>query len=228
MVAALKRAIAEREAEIVWLEYYDAAATDFSRPAKAIADYDRRHKALLEQRAMLEARDDEVSKQTLKRIEKLDTLGDVDFDAVLLPGRGQQLKAIASLKSFYDVDQPAVRLLGLSNWAQTANIEAEPSLSLSWCMLPRRAMSGRISSGDIEILRASACSNCIARLRRNGTGDRAGSKQQWCRFLAGPSRSTLWFLGRGWSVLAAAGRCGRAVFEIRRLRATGSGSNGRH
>ena len=133
VVAAFKGAIAEHEAEIVRLEYYDAAATDFSRPAKAIADYDRRHKALLEQRAMLEARDDEVSKQTLKRLEKLDTLGDVAFDAVLLPGRGQQLKAIASLLSFYDVDQPAVRLLGLSNWAQTANIEAEPSLSELVC-----------------------------------------------------------------------------------------------
>ena len=138
VVAAFKGAIAEHEAEIVRLEYYDAAATDFSRPAKAIADYDRRHKALLEQRAMLEARDDEVSKQTLKRLEKLDTLGDVAFDAVLLPGRGQQLKAIASLLSFYDVDQPAVRLLGLSNWAQTANIEAEPSLSLSWYAAPPR------------------------------------------------------------------------------------------
>ena len=87
---------------------------------------------------MLEARGDEVSKQTLKRLEKLDTLGDVAFDAVLLPGRGQQLKAIASLLSFYDVDQPAVRLLGLSNWAQTANIEAEPSLSLSWYAAPPR------------------------------------------------------------------------------------------
>ena len=51
VVAAFKGAIAEHEAEIVRLEYYDAVAIDFSRPAKAIADYDRRHKALLEQRA---------------------------------------------------------------------------------------------------------------------------------------------------------------------------------
>ena len=138
VVAALKRAITVREAKIVRLEYYDPAATDFSRLAKAIADYDRRHKALLEHRAELKMRDDQVSKQTLKRLETLDTLGDVDFDAVLLPGRGQQLKAIASLLSFYDVDQPAVRLLGLSNWAQTANIEAEPSLNLSWYAAPPR------------------------------------------------------------------------------------------
>ena len=103
------------------VQYYDPLATDFTAPAKTISDYERRHKALLEQRAELEAREDEVSQQVLKRLEKLDTLGEVDYDAVLLPGSGQQLKAIASLLSFYDVDQPAVRLLGLANWAQTAN-----------------------------------------------------------------------------------------------------------
>ena len=103
-VVADEGAIAEHEAEIVRLEYYDALRPILA-VRKAIADYDRWHKALLEQRAMLEARDDEVSKQTLKRLEKLDTLGDVAFDAVLLPGRGQQLKAIASLLSFYDVDR---------------------------------------------------------------------------------------------------------------------------
>ena len=108
------------EAVVVRVQYYDPLATDFTAPAKTISDYERRHKALLEQRAELEAREDEVSQQVLKRLEKLDTLGEVDYDAVLLPGSGQQLKAIASLLSFYDVDQPAVQLLGLANWAQTA------------------------------------------------------------------------------------------------------------
>ena len=138
VIDALRRAAADREAEIVRVEFYDPAATDFSQAAKTIADYDRRHKALLEQRAELEARDDEISQQTLKRLEKLDTLGDVDFDAVLLPGRGQQLKAVASLLSYYDVDQPAVRLLGLSNWAQTVSIETEPSLNGGWYAAPPR------------------------------------------------------------------------------------------
>lgn len=139
VVAAFRQAAREREAEIVRVEYYDPAATDFSGPAKVIADYDRRHKALLEQIAELETRDDEISKQAIKRLEKLDTIGEVEFDAVLLPARGQQLKAVASLLSYYDVDQPAVRLLGLSNWGQTANIESEPSLNQGWYAAPPRA-----------------------------------------------------------------------------------------
>jgi ABC-type branched-subunit amino acid transport system substrate-binding protein len=138
VVAALKEVVSFHEALVVKVQYYDPAATDFSQPTKVIAGYERRHKALMEQRAELEARKDEVSKQVLKRMEKLDTLGEVDYDAVLLPGSGQQLKAIASLLSYYDVDQPAVRLLGLSNWAQTANIETEPSLSRAWYAAPPR------------------------------------------------------------------------------------------
>ena len=139
VVAAMKEVAEFHEAVVVRVQYYDPLATDFTAPAKAISDYERRHKALLEQRAELEAREDEVSQQVLKRLEKLDTLGEVDYDAVLLPGSGQQLKTIASLLSYYDVDQPKVRLLGLANWAQTANIESEPSLSRGWYAAPPAA-----------------------------------------------------------------------------------------
>jgi branched-chain amino acid transport system substrate-binding protein len=138
VVLALKEVVSFYEALVVKVQYYDPAVTDFSTPTKVIADYERRHKALTEQRLELEAREDEVSKQVLKRMEKLDTLGEVEYDAILLPGSGQQLKAIASLLSYYDVDQPAVRLLGLSNWAQTANIETEPSLNRGWYAAPPR------------------------------------------------------------------------------------------
>ncbi|MEE2689232.1 MAG: penicillin-binding protein activator [Pseudomonadota bacterium] len=139
VVAALKEVVKFHQGVVVRVEFYDPVATDLTRPTKAIADYDRRHKALIEQRDALAAREDEVSRQALKRLEKLDTFGKVDYDAVLLPGSGQQLKAIASLLSYYDVDRPAVRLLGLSNWAQTANIESEPSLRRGWYAAPPAA-----------------------------------------------------------------------------------------
>ena len=138
VIDAFRRAARAREAEVVRVQFYDPAATDFSGPAKIIADYNRRRRALLEQRAKLEARDDEASRQALERLEKLDTIGEVDFGAVLLPARGQQLKALASLLAYYDVDRPAVRLLGLSNWGETDKIATEPSLAKGWCAAPPR------------------------------------------------------------------------------------------
>jgi len=139
VVMALKEVAELYDAVVKRVQFYEPLATDLTGPTKAMADYERRHSALLQQRAQLEARDDEVSQQVLKRLEKLDTLGKVDYDAVLLPGSGQQLKAIASLLSYYDVDRPAVRLLGLANWAQTANIESEPSLNRGWYAAPPAA-----------------------------------------------------------------------------------------
>ena len=116
--------------------FYDPSIADPSGDVKAIADYDRRRRALLEQRAQLQRQQDEVSQQALKRLEKRDTIGDVEFDALLLPDTGQKLRSLASLLSYYDVDLPAVRLLGLRNWDEVDNPETEPALLGAWFAAP--------------------------------------------------------------------------------------------
>ena len=66
-MTAMKEVAGFHEAVVVRVQYYDPLATDFTASVKTISDYERRHKALLEQRAELEAREDEVSQQVLKR-----------------------------------------------------------------------------------------------------------------------------------------------------------------
>ena len=112
------------------------SATDFSDEIKAISNYDKRRAALLKQRALLEKREDEVSQQALKRLENLDTIGEVDFDAILLPDTGSSMSVLAAQLAFFDVDQPAVRFLGLRNWDQIPNIEREPALRRAWFAAP--------------------------------------------------------------------------------------------
>jgi len=60
----------------------------------------------------------------------------VEFDAILLPETGQQLRSIAALLSYYDVDLPAVRYLGLRNWDEIPKPQAEPALVGSWYAAP--------------------------------------------------------------------------------------------
>ncbi len=122
--------------EIKTVARYGATDTDSLTPlVKQIADYDARHKALLEQRKELEKLDDEASKRALKRLEKLDTLGDVDFDGVFLPQGGPGLRALAPLLRFYDVDPRKVRLLGTVDWNDPA-IATEPALYGGWFTAP--------------------------------------------------------------------------------------------
>lgn len=125
-----------RGVEVVKFAFYKPGANDFSREIKAISNYDFRRKALLKQRSMLERKNDEISKQALKRLENLDTIGDVDFDAILLPDTGSSISVLAAQLAFFDVDQPAVRFLGLRSWDQIPNIEREPALRRAWFVAP--------------------------------------------------------------------------------------------
>lgn len=133
---SLQNVTASRGAKIVKFSFYKPGATDFGTEIKAISNYDERRAALLKQRALLEKREDEVSQQALKRLDNLDTIGEVDFDAILLPDTGSSMSVLAAQLAFFDVDQPAVRFLGLRNWDQIPNIEREPALRRAWFAAP--------------------------------------------------------------------------------------------
>lgn len=139
VVQATQDAARQRGGALVRTQPYDPAAADFSKDVKLLADYDQRRKALMQQRALLKRQPGEVSRRALKRLEKRDTIGDVEFDAVLIPETGQRLRALASLLSYYDVDPPAVRMLGLRNWDEIPNPESEPSLIGAWFAAPAPA-----------------------------------------------------------------------------------------
>lgn len=136
VVDSMKEAAGVLDAEVVREHFYDPSLSDHGSDVKVIADYDRRRQALLQQRAQLQRQQDEVSQQALKRLEKRDTIGDVDFEALLLPETGQQLRSLASLLTYYDVDLPAVRFLGLRNWDELERPQTEPALIGAWYAAP--------------------------------------------------------------------------------------------
>ena len=136
VVDSLYQASERRGAVVTRTAYYDPSATDFSEQVRALTDYDQRREALLQQMAELEGRQDEVSKQALSKLETLDTVGEAPFDAVVLPDAGQNLRTLAALLNFYDVEQPAVRVLGLRAWDETPEIAAERAVQGAWFAAP--------------------------------------------------------------------------------------------
>jgi ABC-type branched-subunit amino acid transport system substrate-binding protein len=146
VVDTMRAVLPPRNGTLVRTHFYNPDAGDFSGDVKLIADYDQRRNALLQQRAMLQRQHDEVSRQALKRLENRDTIGDVDFNAILLPSTGQTLRSLASLLSYYDVDMPAVRFLGLRNWDEIERPETEPALVGSWFAAPSPSERQRFES----------------------------------------------------------------------------------
>lgn len=116
------------------VEFYRGGAEP-ADAVKRVARYDARTRALRQHKAQLSARGDAESLNELRRLDRADTLGEVDFDAVLLPDDGARLRNVAALLPFYDVDIRRVRVLGTMLW-DDPGLGAEPALVGGWYPAP--------------------------------------------------------------------------------------------
>ena len=132
---ALKQTAEVHGAEVSEQAFYDPHVEDFAPIIKNLANYDARRQALLDERRLLEERDDEVAKQALKRLENLQTLGDVSFEALLIADGGKKLQSIAALLPYYDIDPKKIRMLGTGQW-DAPGIGSEPALVGGWFAAP--------------------------------------------------------------------------------------------
>ena len=82
------------------------------------------------QKTILKANNDEVSKKALKKIEKFETSGIVDFTHLILPDYSIRLLQIAPLLPFYDIDPNKVQFVGTGVWDNSAFFNV-PSLQRS-------------------------------------------------------------------------------------------------
>ncbi|MEQ8370813.1 MAG: penicillin-binding protein activator, partial [Alphaproteobacteria bacterium] len=130
VLRAARQAIPVHGGVLVQAVLYDPAG-DATPVVRQLADYDRRAAALAEERAALTRQGGEVAEAALKRLEGRDTLGDVDFDAILVPEGGPALMALAPLLPFFDIDPARVRLLGTGRW-DDLRIATEPALRGGW------------------------------------------------------------------------------------------------
>lgn len=122
-------------ADIAWYPPDPADTTGRTEVVRELADYDVRKRALEQQRAELVARNDEISRRALKRLEVLDTLGDVGFDALVLPAGGNEVRELAPLLAFFDVDPARVKLLGTWLW-DDPTLGREPTMIGAWFAAP--------------------------------------------------------------------------------------------
>ena len=135
--AALEAAALDLGAEITGAEFYDPLSDDFSDAVKTIGNYEERRQNLLDQRIELEHRQDEIALQALKRLENLQTLGDLPFDALLVAEGGKRLQALAALLPYYDIDPKKTRILGTGQW-DADGIGSEPALVGGWFAAPSK------------------------------------------------------------------------------------------
>ena len=81
-----------------------------------LTNYSKRKKNLELRKKMFEDKDDEQSKRALERLEQKYTLGDVNFDSVIIVDFGSSLKSVLTSLVFTDVNQEKVLFTTLNQW----------------------------------------------------------------------------------------------------------------
>lgn len=104
------------------IAFYQPNTTDFSTSVKALTDYQNRRQRLEKVKRSLTAQanaGDQNAKLALNKLGRAQALGDVEFDAVIIPATGAQLKSALSMFGYYDVFSPKVQFLGTAVWEST-------------------------------------------------------------------------------------------------------------
>ena len=127
---------------------YAPDGSDAADVVRDLAEYDRRARALKDERASLARQNDAAARRRLKRLQTLDTLGELPFDALLLADGGARLRQVAPLLPYYDIDPAKIRVLGTGLWDDPATL-GEPALQGGWFAGPdptaRRTFETRYS-----------------------------------------------------------------------------------
>lgn len=125
VVEALKQLVPARGATLSQVAFYQADGKDLNDVVRRLASFDNRKQALEVQKSELAGKEDEISQLALKRLERLETVGEVDFDTILMPDQGTRLTQAATLLPFFDIDPGRVQLLGTMLW-NTQGLGREP------------------------------------------------------------------------------------------------------
>jgi len=81
-----------------------------------LTNYSQRKKSLELRKKMFEDKEDEQSTKELQRLEQLYTLGNVNFDSVIIIDFGNNLKSVLASLVYTDVDQNKVLFTTINQW----------------------------------------------------------------------------------------------------------------
>ncbi|MFQ3623944.1 MAG: penicillin-binding protein activator, partial [Acetobacteraceae bacterium] len=142
---AYRRAVVDSGGVLVRSEIYAGGNAD---PAvRRLADYATRRGQIDARVRAARAEGTLEGRRRALQLQREASVPPPDFDALLLADGGEQLRAVAALLPFYDIDSPPVRILGTPLFAAMPDAGREPALVGAWYAAPdearREAFAGR-------------------------------------------------------------------------------------
>ena len=95
---------------------YDSDPRILTGEIEKLTNYSQRKKNLEKRKNILKKKDDDQSKKELEILERLYTLGSVNFDSVIVIDFGNNLKSVLSSLVYTDVDDKVVLITTINQW----------------------------------------------------------------------------------------------------------------
>ncbi len=112
--------------------FYPTKDPDYYKIAKKVSNYDERKLNLDNRIKLLKDLQSESALKELKLLRNKDTLGDLDFEAVVIIARSfSELTNFISILPYYDVDPKKVKFIGNSTWGKELILK-EPAIKNSY------------------------------------------------------------------------------------------------
>ncbi|MBL4894985.1 MAG: penicillin-binding protein activator [Emcibacter sp.] len=129
--------VIDQERELSSVGFYPADSSKLVKPVKNIARYNERRKNYTREIDFLErlGEEDDFAQEMLDELKNEETIGDVDFDAILLPEGGAMLTTLAAWVSYYEIDPAKIKILGTGLWDDEM-LFLEPQLYGGWFAAP--------------------------------------------------------------------------------------------
>ncbi len=112
----IEKAIQQSKIKVNKVHYYEADPTKLTKQIEEITKYFQRKKNLENEIMRLEKSKKPNKKRKIEDLKKLDTLGKVDFDAIIISDFDESLKSITTSLLYTDVSPKDVYFITLNQW----------------------------------------------------------------------------------------------------------------
>ena len=96
--------------------YYDIEPTKLTKQIEKITNYEVRKQNLIDEISRLEKSDDPVKERKIKNLEKRYTIGEVNFDSVVIADFDESLKSVITSLLYTDVSPKDKHFITLNQW----------------------------------------------------------------------------------------------------------------
>ena len=112
----LKKALVNSKHKFLNIYSYDVDPGKLTSQIRQITSYKERKENLERRIEILEKSETEINKRKLEDLKKKYTLGEVEFDSVVIADFGENLKSVTTSLSYSDVTAQDVKFIALNQW----------------------------------------------------------------------------------------------------------------